>query len=258
MTSLATYVACRIRAIGREQRQGGGCCFSLSGATPCSKFSAIKCCSRQGPTQPVRILECGAGTGLLAAHLLPLVHKLLQPTAQSCDSDTSSEQQQHKTQQHRLGEEEHGCGQQGEQRGPVSSCGVIPNESLQGACAQTCTQNCFGEDEVTLTQTKATPIFTYVASEPRQELQWCLRGIEATRVGCRAAMKQHCPQLVICCWMPFNVDWTEAIRGSCCAHCKDTLDKGATLSALQHRDCACQVQEYILVGHAEGGLVGRP
>ncbi|CDJ30912.1 LOW QUALITY PROTEIN: uncharacterized protein EMH_0062340 [Eimeria mitis] len=105
----------------------------------------------------------------------------------------------------------------------------------------------------------AVSAFSYVASEPRRELQWCPAALAATREGCRSAMERYFPQLVICCWMPFNVDWTEKARSSCCACCRCMHRESSPSAGLrQSHHSHCQVHEYILIGHAEGGLVGRP
>lgn len=256
MYSLASYLARRVQELRSEGHRRGArsCCTTAGVAAACSKScSSSCCCSTWDTTRPVRILECGAGTGLLAAHLLPLLQKLLQAD-QPQDTSATYLPQQHKRRQKQQQTPE----RQGEHRSSEEgSAGLDGQESGVGAAAYT---PCITHDDETVAAERGdAPMFAYIASEPRQELQWCPLGLVPTRTGCRSAMLQQCPQLVICCWMPFNVDWTQDARSSCCACCRAILHGGGKgNTSQQQRGCACHVQEYILIGHAEGGLVGRP
>ncbi|KAL8453463.1 hypothetical protein Emag_001836 [Eimeria magna] len=250
--SLASYVACRVRCIWSSQRRRTDSCPSKESEAACDHPGDV-CCSKRVSPQPVRMLECGAGTGLLAAHLLPLLRRLLQQNEQTSSSAVSHAQhaQEQRKALDKQVEQQRACknsdvfGASGRKRPLITNHAAFTKSKKSAA---TDTQVSAVENDE--------PIFKYIASEPRQTLQWCPREVAATGDGCRSVMRQLCPQLVICCWMPFNVDWTQAARASCCACCKEA--GGDASNGLQLLGCACQVQEYILIGHAEGGLVGRP
>ncbi|KAL8270209.1 hypothetical protein Esti_005884 [Eimeria stiedai] len=172
--SLASYVACRVRYIWSNQRRRTDCWPSTKSEAACD-HPGDGCCSKRILPDPVRILECGAGTGLLAAHLVPSLRGLLQQDGQTSGSNAGYAEDAK------------------EQRSP-----------LDEGVAQ---QRAFQKD--------------VVSDASRQK-----RALNTTA------------------------------RASCCACCKEAGDNAS--NALQHLGCACQVQEYILIGHAEGGLVGRP
>ncbi|CDJ52369.1 hypothetical protein, conserved [Eimeria brunetti] len=115
---------------------------------------------------PITILECGAGTGLLAAHLLPLLQQQLQQQQelQQCGSSIKLDCEQQQQQQ-----------QQG-------SSSAAPTEDLPPlVTVQVCSgahNNCSSSDSNSSSSgpaaaaAAADSLFSYVASEPRSELQW--------------------------------------------------------------------------------------
>ncbi|CDI76933.1 hypothetical protein, conserved [Eimeria praecox] len=252
VVALAAYLASRVKRIRSDT--GGtasNCskCQCSKARAPAAGESSSSCCNHWDSNRPITILECGAGTGIMAAHLLPLLHQHLQPVQQQ----PGPLQQQQQLQQE---------APDTEQTGRAKS---LFNEQDYKAARSKMHDDCNSLGAPILsagsnspkTGKPALPVFAYVASEPRTELQWCPTALAASRDGCRLAMERHCPQLVICCWMPFNVDWTEKARASCCGCCR-CMRRQSCATELQHHHSRCQVQEYILIGHAEGGLVGRP
>ncbi|KAL8433567.1 hypothetical protein ACSSS7_003786 [Eimeria intestinalis] len=250
--SLALYLACRVRRLWSNQRRCTECCPSARSEAACG-HPGDGCCSKRVLPQPVRMLECGAGTGLLAAHLLPLLRRLLQENKHISGSSLSHAQ--HAVEQQSALDEQ--VAQQSAcQKNDVIDASRQKRALITGDAAVTKYKRSAATDMQVSAPDSVEPTFKYMASEPRRTLQWCAREVGATVDGCRSIMRQFCPQLVICCWMPFNVDWTQAARASCCACCKE--GGGNAGNGLHHLGRACQVQEYILIGHAEGGLVGRP
>ncbi|XP_026189625.1 uncharacterized protein LOC34617969 [Cyclospora cayetanensis] len=265
VADLASYLAGRVQSLRSEMigRAGTSCCRASEIAKTCTDNS---CCSNWDPTGPIRILECGAGTGALAAHLMPRIQQLLHQGRSQTTSTTLVQQQQQRQQgqscalhsrlQQREKQHRRNIGEKHDANADVGSSGpfVENNRLLTSAVHLQCTMV---NESAASREAPSNSQFTYIASEPRQELQWCPQHLAPTAVGCRLAMQQHCPQMVICCWMPFNVDWTAPARSNCCACCRSILELGGAMPQ-QHHSCPCQVQEYILIGHPEGGLVGRP
>ena len=257
--ALASYLASRIKFIRREAGRAAHNHRCNAADAPAARSSSSGCCSRSccsrwDPNRPITILECGAGTGILAAHLLPLLEEQLQTFQQSESITTLSAKQQQPHQHEEQISEPSG---QVQPLIGLQATEALPSQAFSdGNSPDIPTQSA---DDSAQTATSAAPVFSYVASEPRVGLRWCPTALAATREGCRSLMERHCPQLVICCWMPFNVDWTEKARHSGCACCREVHQGSSHFPAMQHHHHSpCQVKEYILIGHAEGGLVGRP
>ncbi|CDJ41074.1 hypothetical protein, conserved [Eimeria tenella] len=265
VSALASYLASRVLAISRDSsRTSSKCCSCSAGAA----WKTSSCCSRWNFDRPVTILECGAGTGLLAAHVEPLVQKKLQSIRHRSVCISCYPQQQQQQDAEHTGREQaalpgHLPGSRVNAGAENSSSGkfAVPGDTITARSPPSQTQHTAGSTSAAESPVGAScepSLFTYIASEPRADLQWCPRELGATRAGCRSVMQQHCPQLVICCWMPFNVDWTEIARSSCCACCRRAQAQCCGGDMSQRQSFNCQVREYVLIGHAEGGLVGRP
>lgn len=253
VAALASYLATRVESIRRKAIGTASNCRCSADDSPedCSS-----CCSRWDANRPITLLECGAGTGILAAHLLPLLQQQLQPLQQQLrplhhrDTSTTLVPKQQQQQQEARSVE---SAVQAPTHVNIHDCGAVHSKAHSGSSSLLADRNSPRPDATDVS------VFSYVASEPRTELQWCSTSLAATREGCRSAMERHSPQLVICCWMPFNVDWTAKARANCCACCRYMHRENSGRTELQqHSHSHCQVQEYILIGHAEGGLVGRP
>ncbi|KAL8434525.1 hypothetical protein Efla_000041 [Eimeria flavescens] len=176
--SLAAYLASRVRRIWNEQRTGRECCRPERDHPTCHT-SHSNCCSRWTSPQSVRILECGAGTGLFAAHLLPLLHQLLGFDGERWPSRDSHSQQE-ESQQLSSG---HSEGQGGPLE--IDSQGVKWLQSrgefragVMSSCEDRAAADIFDAARTDKAIECQTPRFRYVASEPRQQLRletWGLR-----------------------------------------------------------------------------------
>ena len=92
----------------------------------------------------------------------------------------------------------------------------------------------------------------------------CHRRENVQQLECSAALDAHSPDMVLCSWMPFGVDWTSDMRA-----CPTVRTAPQPSSLLLSEDQAVfasvkeppspvpQVREYVLIGEAEGGICGK-
>ncbi|PHJ18724.1 hypothetical protein CSUI_007442 [Cystoisospora suis] len=138
--------------------------------------------SRTVSFTPVRILEIGSGTGLLAYHLTATMDKLL--SAQSIDGSPPLNS--------------------------LGSSGIVPPGD-RPEFLQPDEREPVDHKHVSRRAPESRRLYTYVACEARKEGLECLYG-RTVRDDFRNILGTIAPHIVICSWMPFNIDWTGFFR----------------------------------------------
>ncbi|KEP65420.1 UNVERIFIED_CONTAM: hypothetical protein HHA_285260 [Hammondia hammondi] len=269
---------------------------------------------RQAEVSPLRVLEIGAGTGLLARHLTTALDSLLlrhppheSPSCPCCSASVPSSS----------------VSSSSVSSPSSSSCSRAVDRETRATETRGCNHLNLTSDhqpgcgEGRDAEKKYFPgkgkWYSYLASEARRDLRCVYRRVVFGDF--RELLASYMPHICICSWMPFNIDWTgtfrnfsrvqevmwieekrsrclrplgeaaerrterqEACRRSdggtqttseCAAaasgqafsslpSCRENDEEEVDTCGGREEKKQTGVEDYVLIGHAEFGLVGKP
>ncbi|KFG63364.1 hypothetical protein TGRUB_285260 [Toxoplasma gondii RUB] len=267
---------------------------------------------RQAALSPLRVLEIGAGTGLLARHLTTALDSLLlrHPPHESpcCPCCSASVPSSSVSSGFSPSSSSFSCAVEREMR--TAATGGCKHLNLTSDHEPGCGEGRDAEKEYFPGKGKW---YSYLASEARRDLRCLYRRVVFGDF--RELLASYMPHICICSWMPFNIDWTGIFRNfsrvqevmwveeerSMCLRppgeaterrterqescrrpnsgtqtnsepaavaseqafsslpsCRENDEEAVDTCSGREEKKQTGVEDYVLIGHAEFGLVGKP